>query len=73
VILTTHELAVVVESNPDPDRVHQPKVKVVTDVEKRLLSTAVLVDLSQPIEANRAIVKCVDPVAFGINSAHYVV
>ena len=73
VLLTTGELAVVVESNPDPDRVHQPKVKVVADVEKKLLASVILVDLSQPIEAHRAIVKCVDPEPFGINSAHYVV
>jgi HD-GYP domain-containing protein (c-di-GMP phosphodiesterase class II) len=73
VALTTDELAVVVESNPDPDRVHQPKVKVVTDVEKKLLVSAVLVDLSQPVEADRAIIKCVDPEPFGINGAHYVV
>jgi HD-GYP domain-containing protein (c-di-GMP phosphodiesterase class II) len=72
VLLTTGELAVVVESNPDPERIHQPKVKVVTDEQKRS-RVAVLVDLSQPDSSNRTIVKCVDPDRFGINSAHYVV
>ena len=31
VLVTTGELGVVVESNPDPDRSHQPKVKIITD------------------------------------------
>ncbi len=72
VLVTTGELGVVVESNPDPDRAHQPKVKVVTDA-KRSLTEPQLVDLSHHSQANRAIVKCVDPEVFGINSAHYVV
>jgi HD-GYP domain-containing protein (c-di-GMP phosphodiesterase class II) len=72
VLLTTGELAVVVESNPDPDHVHQPKVKVVTDANKDHRE-AFLVDLSQPAEAKRAVVRCVDPELFGINSAHYAI
>ncbi len=72
VLVTTGELGVVVESNPDPDRAHQPKVKVVTDAKRSLIEPQ-LVDLSHPNQANRAIVKCVDPEVFGINSAHYVV
>ena len=72
VLLTSGELAVVVESNPDPERIHQPKVKVVTD-EKKRPREAILVDLSQPDSSGRAIIKCVDPERFGINSVHYVV
>ena len=72
VLLDSGELAVVVESNPDPEKVHQPKVKVVTDPAKRLRD-AVLVDLSLSDQANRAIVKCVDPEAYGINAAHYAI
>lgn len=72
VLLTTGELAVVVESNPDPEKVHQPKAKVVTDVRKQLRD-AVLVDLSQPDQTHRAIVRCVDPEAYGINAAHYAI
>lgn len=71
VLLTTGELAVVVESNPDPERVHQPKVRVITDTQKRLREEALLLDLSQPAQAKRAIVKCIDPEVFGINNAHY--
>jgi HD-GYP domain-containing protein (c-di-GMP phosphodiesterase class II) len=72
VLVTTGELGVVVESNPDPDRAHQPRVKIITDA-KRSLTEPQLVDLSHPSQASRAIVKCVDPELFGINSAHYVV
>ena len=73
VLVSTGQLGVVVESNPDPARLLQPKVKIVTDSQKKLLAEPLLVDLSHPSEADRAIVKCVDPEAFGINSAHYVI
>jgi HD-GYP domain-containing protein (c-di-GMP phosphodiesterase class II) len=72
ILLTSGELAVVVESNPDPERVHQPRVKVITDAEKRIKET-VLVDLSQSDQADRVIVKCVEPELYGINSAHYAI
>ena len=72
VLVTTGELGVVVESNPDPDRSHQPKVKIASDTNRNLTDPQ-LVDLSHASQANRAIVKCVDPEAFGINAAHYVV
>ena len=72
VLLTTGELGVVVESNPDPDRAHQPKVKIVTDTSRNLTDPQ-LVDFGHASQASRAIVKCVDPEAFGINAAHYVV
>ncbi len=72
VLVTTGELGVVVESNPDPDRSHQPKVKIVTDTNRKIIDPQ-LVDLGHASQANRAIVKCVDPEAFGINAAHYVV
>jgi hypothetical protein len=72
VLVTTGELGVVVESNPDPERSHQPKVKIVTDTQ-RSLTEPQLVDLTHPSQASRAIVKCVDPEAFGINAAHYAV
>ena len=72
VLLTTGELAVVVESNPDPERVDQPKIKVVTDANK-IVQDAVLVDLSQPDQSHRGVVKCVDPEVYDINAAHYTI
>ena len=72
VALSTGELAVVIESNPSPDAVHQPKVRVVTDVHQRLVSPS-LADLARPDQRARQILHCVDPEKFAINSAHYVV
>lgn len=71
VILRSGEIAVVVESNPDPDRIHQPTVRVVTDRQRRL-TTPLLSDLSEPGEERRAILHCVDPDELGIVSARYV-
>ncbi len=69
---TTGELAVVVESNPDPERVDQPKIKIVTDAHKNK-QDAVLVDLSQNDQNHRGVVKCVDPEVYDINAAHYAI
>ncbi len=71
VALSTGELAVVVESNPDPDRIHQPKVRIVTD-NAQLTVPAQFVDLSHPVHRGRTIRHCVDPEKYGINSSHYV-
>ncbi len=70
VVLRSGELAVVVESNPDPDHLHQPRIRMVTD-SGRLPMPPFLVDLSQAGEESRAILHCVDPDEFGIASAHY--
>lgn len=71
VALSTGELAVVVESNPDPDRLHQPMVRIVTDSAHQMIP-AQLADLSQSQHRGRAILRCVDPEKYGINSSHYV-
>ncbi|GMR24109.1 MAG: HD-GYP domain-containing protein [Acidobacteriota bacterium] len=71
VALSTGELAVVVESNPDPERIHQPKVRIVTDHTRQTVA-ALLADLSHPRHKGRAIRHCVDPEKYGINSSHYV-
>ncbi len=70
VVLSTGELAVVVESNPDPERIHQPKVRIVTDQTQHTVA-ALLADLSHPDHKGRAIRHCVDPEKYGINSSHY--
>jgi HD-GYP domain-containing protein (c-di-GMP phosphodiesterase class II) len=72
VILATGELAVVVESNPDPDRIHQPRIRVVTDARRRR-TTPLLADLALPGQERRAILRCVDPDEFGIQNALYVI
>ncbi|HLE70005.1 MAG TPA: HD domain-containing phosphohydrolase [Vicinamibacteria bacterium] len=70
VILRTGELAVVVDSNPDPDHLHQPQIRIVTDPGRRRVPPF-LADLSQLGEEARAILRCVDPEKFGIVAAHY--
>ena len=67
VLLTSAELAVVIESNPDPEKVHRPKVRLVTGEPP---SEAAVIDLSESGE-DKAIVKCVDPELFGILSAQH--
>lgn len=70
VVLRTGELAVVVDSNPDPDHIHQPRIRIVTDSRRQKVAPF-LADLSQPGEEARGILHCVDPEEFGIVSAHY--
>jgi len=70
VALRTGELAVVVDSNPDSDHIHQPRIRIVTDPEHRKVAPF-LADLSEAGEEARAILHCVDPEKFGIVSAHY--
>lgn len=70
VVLRTGELAVVVDSNPDPDHLHQPRIRIVTNPGRRKVPPFIA-DLSQPGEETRAILHCVDPEKFGIVSAHY--
>ena len=67
VLLASAELAVVIESNPDPEKVHRPKVRLVAEESP---SEARVVDLSESGDGP-AIVKCVDPAIFGINPAQY--
>ncbi len=54
------ELAVVVESNPSPDAIHQPKVRIVTDIHKNLVPPS-LIDLTHPSQSERHILHCVNP------------
>lgn len=70
--LSTGEIAVVTQSNPDPERLDRPTVRLVTD-RSRLPVEPSLVDLGRDGEASRRIVGCVDPEALGINSAHYAI
>ena len=68
VILDTYELAVVSKVNPDPDHLHQPIVKVISDELGVPLSTPTLVDLSQGV---RTIIKTTDPQKYGIRVSDY--
>jgi HD-GYP domain-containing protein (c-di-GMP phosphodiesterase class II) len=74
-ILDSHELAVVVARNPDPKRVHQPVVKIISDTAGIVLAKPFTADLSEPDPATgkpkRAIVKTIDPDQYGIRVSDY--
>jgi hypothetical protein len=77
VILDTHELAVVSEVNKNPDLLHRPKVKIISDPMGVPLTDAVTVDLSQgdpdtgaPL---RSIIKTTDPQKYGIRVSDYLI
>jgi len=76
-ILDSGELAVVTARNPDPRRLHQPVVKVISDAMGMMLATPVTVDLAElnpeTGEPLRAIVKTTDPDKYGIRVSDYFV
>ncbi|MDH5589959.1 MAG: HD domain-containing protein [Gemmatimonadota bacterium] len=76
-ILDSHELAVVSHVNPDPNLLHRPKVKVISDAMGVPLSQPITLDLSQnhpttgqPI---RSIIKTTDPQKYGIRVSDYLI
>lgn len=75
VILDTHELAVVSEVNKNPDLLHRPKVKVISDAMGVPLSDAVTLDLAVNDPATgaaaRTIIKTTDPQKYGIRVSDY--
>lgn len=77
VILDTHELAVVVSPNPDPQHIHQPIVKIVSDAMGMPTADPPTVDLSEVDPATgvqkRTIIKTTDAQKYGINVADYFV
>ena len=74
-ILDTQELAVVVARNPDPQRVHQPIVKIISDFLGTMIVDPVTVDLGEmdPGTARplRTILKTTDPDRYGIKVSDY--
>jgi HD-GYP domain-containing protein (c-di-GMP phosphodiesterase class II) len=76
-ILDTFETAVVTARNPDPARIHQPIVKVISDTLGIMLAEPVAVDLSEVDPATgkprRSIIKTVNPEKYGIRISDYFV
>jgi HD-GYP domain-containing protein (c-di-GMP phosphodiesterase class II) len=74
-ILDTHELVVVTARNPDPKRVHQPVVKIISDASSVMLAEPFTVDLSEvdPTtgKPKRTVVKTIDPDQYGIRVSDY--
>ena len=75
VILDTHELAVVSQVNPDPELLHRPRVRVISDPVGLPLSEPVSLDLSENDPATgapvRQIIKTTDPQKYGIRVSAY--
>jgi len=76
-ILDSGELAVVVAPSPDPEELHRPLVRIVSDSSGRRLPEPPLVDLSEALEVSgrpaRTIVKTTDPDKYNIKVSDYVV
>jgi len=75
-ILDSYEMAVVTARNPDPGRLHQPVVKIISDGMGIMMADPPTVDLSEIDPATdrprRTIVKTVDPDRFGVRVADYI-
>lgn len=74
-ILDTSELAVVAARNPDPTKIHQPIVKIISDHWGAMLAEPFTVDLSEidaaTGAARRSIIKTSDPEKYGIKISEY--
>ena len=77
VILDTHELAVVAQVNADPELLHRPKVKVISDPVGLPLSEPKTLDLAEADPATGAprhqIIKTTDPQKYGIRVSDYLI
>ncbi|HET9948078.1 MAG TPA: HD domain-containing phosphohydrolase [Longimicrobiales bacterium] len=75
VILDTHELAVVAKVNPNPELLHRPIVRVISDSVGLPLSEPRTVDLAESEPATGApryqIIKTTDPQKYGIRVSDY--
>jgi HD-GYP domain-containing protein (c-di-GMP phosphodiesterase class II) len=76
-ILDTFELAVVTARNPDPVRVHEPIVKIISDTLGIMLANPITLDLSELDPATgkprRSIIKTVNPEKYAIRISDYFV
>jgi HD-GYP domain-containing protein (c-di-GMP phosphodiesterase class II) len=74
-ILDTHEMAVVTRRHPDPMKVHQPFVRIISDPTGTMIAAPVEVDLSEVDpetgSPKRTIVKTTDPDRYGIRISDY--
>lgn len=75
VILDTMEMGVVAEVNPNPDLLHLPRVKIISDEMGVPLETPRWLDLANPPEGERmrTILKTTDPQKYGIQVSDYLI
>ena len=76
-ILDTGEMALVVSRNPDPARVHQPVMRLISTSMGMMIPEAPTIDLSETDPATgrplRTILKTTDPERYGITVSDYFV
>ncbi len=76
VILDSHELAVVAKVNEDPDLLHRPTVRIISDAMGVPLTEPRTLDLAQPDPTTgnlRNIIKTTDPQKYGIRVSDYLI
>ncbi|MDA0328363.1 MAG: HD domain-containing protein [Gemmatimonadetes bacterium] len=77
VILDTHELAIVSHVNPNPDLLHRPKVRVISDPVGLPLPEPKTIDLAASDPSTGApvhqIIKTTDPQKYGIRVSDYLI
>jgi HD-GYP domain-containing protein (c-di-GMP phosphodiesterase class II) len=76
VILDTYELAIVTAANVNPDAIHRPMVRIVSDAIGTVLYPGHVADLAEKDEAGnyvRGIIKVTNPDKYGIRVSDYFV
>jgi HD-GYP domain-containing protein (c-di-GMP phosphodiesterase class II) len=76
VVFDTFELGVVSASNPDPEALSRPIVKIISDAQGNRISPPLTVDLAIPEAGGqypRTIIKTADPDRYGITPGDYLI
>ena len=76
VVLDTFELAVVSASNPNPEALSRPIVKIISDAQGNRVSPPLTIDLAAPEAGGqyaRTIIKTADPERYGITPGDYLI
>ncbi|MGI8402209.1 MAG: HD-GYP domain-containing protein [Gemmatimonadaceae bacterium] len=76
VVLDTFELAVVSASNPNPEALSRPIVKIISDAQGNRVSPPLTIDLAIPEAGGqyaRTIIKTADPERYGITPGDYLI
>ena len=76
VVLDTFELAVVSASNPNPEALSRPIVKIISDAQGNRVSPPLTIDLAVPEaggQYERTIIKTADPERYGITPGDYLI
>ena len=76
VILDTYELAIVTAANPNPDAIHRPMVRVVSDPSGGVIYPGQVADLAEQDASGtfvRSIIKVTNPDRYGIRVSDYFV